>query len=447
MTERTSATSADGMPPHDPCGGARVAEDQRCTEAAAMRSAADEATAAQAEAHRDYADTAARSEDARQGADAAWLARVKEDAQRAYRRARERAASLQDLQDAAAAWLAEIDRLNRARREADTRMLEERERLSGLQARVEELAIWVDATRMSAESAERACREAREALARCEKAANAAGRSVAHVETVEPESMAPVAPLALGPVAHVAAPLALGPVAHVGPVEPVEAESLAPVAPAISAAAGSFGDGEPGGGPRGGEPRATPEEREPAPIFGLLDGDRRALRGIALAIADNASDADAVAALLQGLSDAIHEAARKAGYLDFPDHDPFWGSFPPGERRAIAGALAALGHGFDGSGGFTGDRPPDGRQLAMALGHAGHDPMRVRNVPSGTRLTDLYREVSVAAGEYVTERSGSLSLSETRALVGSRASSLGGLWERWDRIREALLGADPAEPS
>ncbi len=375
-----------------------------------MRSAADEATAAQAEAHRDYADTAARSEDARRAADAAWLARVKEDAQRAYRRARERAASLQDLQDAAAAWLAEIDRLNRARREADTRLLEERERLSGLQARVEELAIRVDATRLSAESAERACREAREALARCEKAANAAGRSVAHVETVEPESMAPVAPV-------------------------------------ISAAAASFSDGEPGGGPRGGEPRATPEEREPAPIFGLLDGDRRALRGIALAIADNASDADAVAALLQGLSDAIHEAARTAGYLDFPDHDPFWGSFPPGERRAIAGALAAMGHGFDGSGGFTGDRPPDGRQLAMALGHAGHDPMRVRNVPSGTRLADLYREVSVAAGEYVTERSGSLSLSETRALVGSRASSLGGLWERWDRIREALLGADPAEPS
>ena len=88
-----------------------------------------------------------------------------------------RATSREQVELAAASWLAEINRVNGAVRAAQTRIQRERDATDALAAELDRLTAIAEASRAMAESAVEACREARAALAATpgEEVAGAAG--------------------------------------------------------------------------------------------------------------------------------------------------------------------------------------------------------------------------------------------------------------------------------
>ena len=111
--------------------------------------------------------------------------------------------------------------------------------------------------------------------------------------------------------------------------------------------------------------------------------------------------------------------------------------FSQSQSRDIATALASLGYRFDGMGGFADGRVPSQRDLSLALGYAGLDPMRMRAWPNETTMAQLFEEVRVAADEYVASAmAGDLTLGEMVALLRGRG--------RAARRPVEQLGPDPA---
>jgi hypothetical protein len=310
--------------------------------------------------------------------------RDKEAAQAHFRTSYNSAKSAEDAEAAARDWLIEINDVNTTARAAAATAKRERAAATSLGATLERMSLDADAARIAAETAEAACMAARQSLAECDE------RSVAGV----------VAPLPAAPW-----------VERPGP----SGEDDQPLAAALS-----------GGG--------TPT------IFRLVRGDRSAL----IALVDRLAGEDPVARrrwqlTLSNLVDAIVAVSIEAGALEFPADHPFWGTFTLVQDREIAQALASLGHRFDGLGGFADDRAPSQRDLSLALGYAGLDPMRMRSWPNETEMAELYRDVSVAADEHLAATAGDLSLSELVALLGRRADGLADLWNEWGRVRPLLL--------
>ncbi len=134
------------------------------------------------------------------------------------------------------------------------------------------------------------------------------------------------------------------------------------------------------------------------------------------------------------MADAIEASA-----LDFPDGHEFWGEFTRSQGRDIANALSSLGYRFDGLGGWTDGRQPSQRDLSLALGYAGIDPMRLRHWPTEEGTAELFRDVSVAADEYLAGIAGDLTLAEMVAMLGRRADGLAEVWNHWGTIRPLLL--------
>ena len=143
--------------------------------------------------------------------------------------------------------------------------------------------------------------------------------------------------------------------------------------------------------------------------------------------------------LLTGLVEAIVADAIEAAALEFPQDHPFWGAFSRTQDRDIVQALASLGYRFDGLGGWTDDRHPSQRDLSLALGYAGLDPMRVRHGPNEEAMGELLRDVTVAADEYLAGIAGNLTLAEMVAMLGRRADGLAEIWNDWGRVRPLLL--------
>ena len=85
---------------------------------------------------------------------------------------------------------------------------------------------------------------------------------------------------------------------------------------------------------------------------------------------------------MTSLVEAIVADAIEASALDFPPDHEFWGVFTRTQGRDIAHALSSLGYRFDGLGGWADGRHPSQRDLSLALGYAGIDPMRVRHWPT-----------------------------------------------------------------
>ena len=81
---------------------------------------------------------------------------------------------------------------------------------------------------------------------------------------------------------------------------------------------------------------------------------------------------------MTGLVGAIVAQAIEASIIDVPDEPAFWEPFTRSQRRDIVAALASLGYHFDGLGGFSDGRVPSQRDLSLAVGYAGLDPMRQR---------------------------------------------------------------------
>jgi hypothetical protein len=265
---------------------------------------------------------------------------------------------------------------------------------------VERLGLEADGARIAAESAVEACRNARIALAACEESER--------LDRVRPAASELLAPATV--------------VARATPVPPPE------TAP---------GGREPA---TVGTPAAAERtEAEPA-ILPLLAGNRDVLRRIAATLAEGDAEAQPRwESRLSALVEAVRLRAIDGAALTFPD-DGFWAPYTQLQGREIAAALAALGYRYDGNAGFADGRVPGQRELSLAIGYAGLDPMRIRIWPSEAELPHLYAGVEVDVGRFVAQAAGELTLGEMIDLLGRRAEELSDLWNAWGRVRPLLLG-------
>jgi hypothetical protein len=143
--------------------------------------------------------------------------------------------------------------------------------------------------------------------------------------------------------------------------------------------------------------------------------------------------------LVMALINAIQADAIEAAALEFPDDHLFWSRFSLSQARDVVRALASLGYRLDGRGGWVDDRGPTKRDLSLAVGYAGLDPMRIRQWPDENASRSLVSDVRVAADEYLAGNAGDLTLGEMVTMLGRRADGLADLWNQWGTIRPLLL--------
>ncbi len=399
------AAASDGV---DPCGPAREAVTDACSLADRMNALSLAAQERLREARRAYDEHAGRRDRAAAAADPRAVRAAKDEAQATFRRARLAAAGREDVESAAREWLREIDRINARTREATRLLRREDSAESDLLFAVERLGVEADGARIAAESAGEACRNSRIALANCEERERA-GMAAAAAGPLAPASVVSRATRSAQP-------------------EPTADWDAA--APA----------GEPD--TPGDEARPAPDDGvvEPA-VIPLLAGDRAVRQRLAAALADGDAAAAAGWELhLSALVDAVNARAIDSAALAFPEEHPFWGPYTQVQCREITAALAALGFRFDGLGGFVDGRIPGQRELSLALGYAGLDPMRVRIWPTEAELPRLFEDVTVDAAQFVAQAAGELTLAEMIDLLGQRAEDLSDVWNAWGRIRPLLLG-------
>lgn len=369
-----------------PCAAQRRQVEERCGVAARAQEQAEAMAVALREARRAYDDASARVDGASRASDPRAVNEAKETARHAFRTAREQAASRADLARAATIWLSAINDINRATREAAETITREGRVAADLLMAMEKLALDGDAARITAEVAAEACRDARQALATCEESGT--------TQT----TTAPPAPVG------------------------VDAAGAAP-AWAVE---------------RGGPPA----------IARLLQGDREVLGQAVTALAgDDPIERRRYQLLLSGLVDAIVAGSVAQAVLDFPPEHPFWSEFDRSQCRDIVVGLASLGYRYDGVEGFVDGRVPSQRDLSLAVGYAGLDPMRIRRWPDQARMAELFRGVSVGAGEYLAAAAPHLELSDMLALLGRRSEALADLWNAWGRARQVLLEPVAQAPS
>jgi hypothetical protein len=403
-TERAGAT-ADAGDPGDPAvsaadgggpagGTARIADDscadprrqvdERCAVADRARAEAARVADALHATQREYDQVDDRLAAAAAELDPRRIRQRKDAAQQAFHAARAAAGTRPEIEAAARDWLTEINRINVATRDATALREGTIAATHDLARRLEHQTVEADAARIAADVAQDACTTAREQLARCEEAGAA--------DRVPPPSGPP--PRATGSGDEAAA---------------VELD----------------------GGLAGSE----------AAILRLLRGERPVLTGLATTLAGgDPDDARRWQLLLAELVDALVARAIEAVHLDFPEDHAFWGPFSQPEARDVAAALASLGYRFDGLGGWVDDRLPSQRDLSLAVGYAGLDPMRIRHWPTEAETEQLYGEVRVAADEYLVGAAGELALGDLVTILGRRADNLAELWNAWGRVRPLLLG-------
>jgi hypothetical protein len=378
-TEAPAPTSA----PSGPCGEARRIADERCELATRARAQAAAAEEARRAAQRAYDDHEAAMTEAAATADARAVREAKDQAQARFRAGRAGARTAEDIENAAREWLHEINRINAQTGDATATLQSARASAPEMAVRLERTAFEADGARVAAEAAEAACISARQAVADCEE--RAAGGL-------------PSAP----------------PTGRGDDREQDDTTSDTLVA-ALRA---------------GASPR----------IVRLLRGDRAAMHEVVDALGgDDPDERRRWQLAMADLVDAILADAISASALEFPTDHPFWGPFNREQGRDIAAALSSLGYRFDGLGGWVDDRYPSQRDLSLALGYAGLDPMRMRQWPSEAEMTTLFQEVEVAAAEHLANTAGDLTLGELVGMLGRRADGLAEIWNAWGRIRPVLL--------
>jgi hypothetical protein len=377
-----------------PCAEARRVADERCAVATRAREGANTAVEALRAGQRAYDEHAARAAQEAAFADPRAVRSAKEAAQHAFQEARAAARTREAVEGAARDWLTNINRINQSTREAALQAERHRAAATAQAPLLERLSVEADAARISAESAEEACTAAREAVAACQEAAAmaAAGDRVAAATQIPPAT------------------------------EPYRA-AQADLEPAPVLMASRAG--------------------EDAAIIRMLRGDRETLARIVARLAGDDREAQQRwRASLSNLLEALVARTIEASAFDFPTSHPFWGNFTRAQSRDIAAALSSLGYRHDGFGGWADDRMPSQRDLSLAVGYAGLDPMRIREWPTEAKMRKLLTGVTVAADEYVWETAGGLSLGELVSVLGRRADGLTELWNDWGTVRPLLLSAD-----
>lgn len=369
-----------------PCAEERRLANERCELATRARTQAVAAADALRQAQRAYDSHTSAARAAADAADPGTLRSLKEFAQRDFRAA-SRAANTPDAVEAAArTWLHAINRINLESAGALRAADREREAAAAISATLVRLALEADAAQSRAERADAACLAARSAVADCDEQAT--------------------------PARSAAVPPAIAPGAGADIPSPAGKETLGRAL-------------EDGGAPR---------------IFRLLRSDQDAMERLVASLAGDDPDEQGRWRLaLAGLVDAIVADTIMESFLRFPDDHVFWGLYTVEQNRDIARALASLGYRFDGLGGWVDERLPSQRELSLALSFAGLDPMRVRQWPSEGQTAELFRNVEVAADEYLAGVAGDLTLAEMVDMLGRRADGLVELWNQWGRIRPLLL--------
>lgn len=368
--------------PADPCADKRAAVDEANAHAARMAPVAEAAQVRLREARRAYDEHAGRRDRAASTADPRAVRTAKDEAQAQFRRSRLAAQDRAAIEAAASAWLREINRINARTREAAIVMTREAAVEAELLRAVEKAGLNADVARIGSEHAADASRAALIALATCEEAER--------LGTAPPE-----------PIARTPRQLAR---------EGDETASL-PAAPG-----------------------------EDVAILRLLRGDRATMRSLVERLGgSDPDDQRRWQLMLSDLVDAIVARAIDASALTFPDDHVFWGPYTQSQCSEIASAMAALGYRFDGMGGFADGRTPSQRDLSLALGYAGEDPMRIRLWPTEAEMPALFRDVRVDAGRHLSETAGGLTMGEMVDLLGRRAEPLAELWNAWGRVRPLLL--------
>jgi hypothetical protein len=377
--------------PRGPCGQARADVDQRCADADRLAQAAAVHQARLRDVKRRLHDAHLRRDADGRVRDRRQLGEAKEDARRAYHDALARADDPAAVQDAAATWLREVDRLNRELERANRRAESVAREVSELERSIPGVELAADAARIAAEAAQVACLEARRTLAACEEDA---GRRMAAPSGSDEDRSA----------------------SHAW------ASGATAVAPAHAAS------------------RPTPRSNGPTPIALLLRGDRQALLGLTLRLAEETgAEAGRLQLLLLELRSAIVSRALEDHALGFrPDH-PFWSQFSAETGRQLAATLSQLGYSFDGRGGWRDGRVPGIRELALALTHCGHDPRSLRRPAGQAAIDELWQGTSVLVEEYLASKAPDLALGRLIDLLGPRAARLGELWDMWGRLRPLLL--------
>jgi hypothetical protein len=392
------------------CADERRAVDERCGLAERIRESADVAAEALRDAQRAYDRHVGLADEAAAIADPRAQRAAKDAAQRTFRAARAAAGSRDAVEAAARTWLQDINRINAEAREANVTLAREREAAIPVVASIERLTIQADAARIQAETAQASCIAARESLAVCEEAQSTQTARMPLEPSLAPgEAPEDEAATTRSGFPGEAAPALVGGMVLGSDVDEGRALEIAA---------------------RGGQPG----------IMRLLAGDRASMQRIVTAVAGtDQAEQRRWQLLLADFVDAVVARAIEACVFDFPADHPFWSPFTRPQGRDIALALSSLGFRFDGLGGFADDRIPTQRDLSLALGYAGLDPMRVRRWPTEPELASLYREVTVAADEYLAGAAAGLSLGELVTLLGRRADGLTDLWNAWGQVRPLLL--------
>jgi len=401
-----SPPAADG-----PCAEERRVAEERCAVAARAREGAAAAAESLRTAQRSYDELLSRAETAAATADPRSVRTAKEQAQQRFREARNQARTRDDVEAGARAWLAEINQINQATREASLGIERDRAAAAALGPTVDRLSVGADAARISAERADEACVAAREAVAVCDEAR---ALEAAAARTGPPGG---------GTTTERSADAA---------AEAGSADGWSRIAAATPEPEDEFAFSTP----------MNSQAGQDALIQRILRGDRDAMqRAVARLAGDDPEARRLWQAHLGNLVEALVARSIEASAFDFPIDHPFWGPFSQAQNRDIAAGLSSLGFRFDGFGDWVDERLPSQRDLALAVGYAGLDPMRVRRWPTEAETRDLLRDIRVAADEYIAGAAGGLTLGELVTLLGRRADGLAELWNQWGSVRPVLLEA------
>lgn len=410
-----ASTAGGGSQPQTytgPCADQQRLVVERCELAARAADHALEATDRLRAAKRAYDEHTARAEAAQGAADPRSVQRAKDEAQAVFHGARTAARTAEEAEAAASAWLQQINQINAAVREATLTLKREREAAAALVLAIERLEAEADAARIGAETAREACLQARENLARCQELVAAAAAGPAGPPPPEP----PAEPLPTGRI-----------------LAEVDLPEEAPLVLGAAAA----GPTDAGAGLTAGEGAVAWEHPV---IIRILRGDHEALARVAAQLAGG--DQAAVGQwqlLLDQFVDAVAGRTIEESLLDVDAEHPFWSMFTLQQNREIVAALASLGYRFDGLGGFADARVPSQRDLSLAVGYAGLDPMRIRRWPNEAEMVELFAGTQVAADEYLMAVAPDLTLSELVTALGRRADELAELWNVWGQVRPLLL--------
>jgi hypothetical protein len=396
-TQLARPAGSGSIPGSGPCAELRRTAHDRCAGAALAREAAEDAASrllVAQQAHRRRVEAADR---AALAADPGSIRLRKDAAQATFTAARAAAADPDAMAAAARAWLTEISRINVETRAGALRLERERDAAANRLTRIERLTLEAAAALASADAAEAACLAAREAATACEEAApvrvsrrNSRGDS-------QPDRSARAGARQL--------------LSELAATPPDDRGSLAT----------ALAQGRP-------------------LVVRLLQGDRAAMTGLVARLAgDDPAERRRWQVALSDLVDAIVGCAIESGALDFPTDHAFWGIYERDEARGIVVGLAALGYRSDGAGGWSDGRVPSQRDLSLAIGYAGQDPIRHRRWPTEAEMEQLLVGLTVAAEEFLAAGAGGLSLGEVTGLLERRADGLADVWESWGTLRPLLL--------